>query len=246
MLSLAGALAWTGRHTLLGRGSTRRAMVNIARMFANGRPIMTAFRGVPIIAYPDTFKPVFCMAYDRPEMNFLLGYLCLPDAVFVDIGANFGIYSQWLGSKMAPTAKLVAIEPLMAGRLRNNLSLLNRKPDITIFDCAVSDSDGYVNFQHGRVSLAGPQMRARPLLDLVLEAGCERISALKIDIEGYEDRALLPFFRFAPESLWPDAIVIEHVHADDWNEDVVAALCGRGYKIVKKTRANLLMSRIPR
>ncbi len=243
-MAFVNVLAWTARHTPLGRGSSRRFMVKLARKLTSG-PIETAFRGVPIIAYPDTFKPVFSTAYDRQEMNFLLRHLQAPDAVFVDIGANFGIYSQWLGSKMAPTARLIAIEPTeKAEKLRANLLMLKQPPEYTIFNWAVSDKEGWLDFE-GETVMAGGSKRlfARPLLDLIQEAGCRHISALKIDIEGHEDRALAPFFRSAPKGLWPKAIVLEHVHSNHWSEDLFSLLQDATYRVVKKTRANLLMAR---
>ena len=49
----------------------------------------------------------------------------------------------------------------------------------------------------------GVVVRCRPLLAVVTEAGLAGIDALKIDVEGFEDKVLVPFFRDAPPSLWP-------------------------------------------
>ena len=61
------------------------------------------------------------------------------------------------------------------------------------------------------------------------DAGVTSVAALKIDIEGYEDRALIPFFKEAPPSLWPRAVVIEHLSRDEWQQDCIADMVARGY-----------------
>ena len=56
-------------------------------------------------------------------------------------------------------------------------------------------------------------IRARIVARGIVErAGIDRIDALKTDIEGFEDRALLPFFATAPRALWPKRIYME----TDW------------------------------
>jgi hypothetical protein len=42
-----------------------------------------------------------------------------------------------------------------------------------------------------------------PLAHIIAAAGVNRIDTMKIDIEGFEDRALMPFIATAPRSLWP-------------------------------------------
>ncbi len=53
------------------------------------------------------------------------------------------------------------------------------------------------------------RVRSRPLLGLLRERAIERTDAMKIDVEGAEDTVLAPFFRDAPRTLWPAAILIE-------------------------------------
>ena len=72
-----------------------------------------------------------------------------------------------------------------------------------------------------------PALRLQRILD---EAGVTRIDALKIDIEGFEDRALIAFFKEAPQTLWPRAVVIEHLSRDEWQQDCIADMIARGYR----------------
>ena len=55
-----------------------------------------------------------------------------------------------------------------------------------------------------------PSLRLQRIL---ADAAVDHVDALKIDIEGFEDRVLTPFFKDAPQGLWPRAIVIEHLVA---------------------------------
>jgi hypothetical protein len=60
-------------------------------------------------------------------------------------------------------------------------------------------------------------------------------------VEGYEDRVLTGFFREAPASLWPRAVVIEHLSKDEWLEDCIAVMLARGYAQAGKTRSNTML-----
>ena len=58
-----------------------------------------------------------------------------------------------------------------------------------------------------------PSLRLQRILE---EAGVAHVDALKIDVEGFEDRVLTGFFADAPQALWPRAVVIEHLSKDEW------------------------------
>jgi hypothetical protein len=82
----------------------------------------------------------------------------------------------------------------------------------------------------------------RKLLGLVEEHGFERIDALKADIEGAEDLALIPFIEEAPRTLWPKLIILEH-SAGEWRRDCAAFLLERGYVASKAAGANMIFQR---
>jgi hypothetical protein len=52
---------------------------------------------------------------------------------------------------------------------------------------------------------------------------------------------LIPFFRQAPQALWPRAVVIEHLSKDEWQGDCLADMLARGYAISGKTRSNTML-----
>ncbi len=66
---------------------------------------------------------------------------------------------------------------------------------------------------------------------LLSRCSIEAIDALKIDIEGYEPEVLLPFFRDAPQSLWPNLLVIED-GSSGWSADLFSELQYRGMRRV--------------
>ena len=70
-----------------------------------------------------------------------------------------------------------------------------------------------------------------------------KVDALKIDVEGFEDRVLTGFFAEAPQSLWPRAVVIEHLSKNEWLKDCIADMRARGYVERGRTRSNTLLLR---
>jgi hypothetical protein len=75
------------------------------------------------------------------------------------------------------------------------------------------------------------------------DAGVTHVDALKIDVEGFEDRVLTGFFAQAPRNLWPRAVVIEHLSRDEWQNDCIADMVARGYTETGRNRSNTLLLR---
>ena len=81
--------------------------------------------------------------------------------------------------------------------------------------------------------------------DELLNYKNERI-CIKIDVEGHEHLALLPFFKSAQKSLFPNHIVIEHTsNSVQIFKDLMKFLSRIGYKIILKTRSNYCLTLIP-
>ena len=177
------------------------------------------------------------------------------DGVFIDIGANVGIYTLHVATRMNERGRILAFEPFPAAhrRLRFNLESTRAGradwPQIDALCMGVAESDG--NFElavdagnlggnslaggDARFSRAGAQERVtiscRPLLALLADLQVTRIDALKIDIEGAEDVALCPFLAGAAPGLLPRRIVIENSDAL-WKRDLRGALEDRGYQLL--------------
>jgi len=197
--------------------------------------------------------------FDASELAILRSRM-RPDFHFVDIGANVGTYSVFVGTSAGPEARIIAIEPQTALQVRLNENLaLNGLSNVHVAPCAVSDHEGIIEFvidpknvgftslhttRKGRGERIIQRMPVRRLLDIVREAGFQRIDAIKIDIEGAEDLALLPFFEHAPQSLWPSTIVIED-NSHEWKRDCIGFLRERGYEVIwaRGARENVVLSR---
>ncbi len=90
---------------------------------------------------------------------------------------------------------------------------------------------------------AGMSVALITLDQLTKNASLDRIDAMKIDVEGHEDRVLPPFFDTAPNQLWPGLIIIEHLQRPAWKRDCIAMALERGYRVVLTTRNNTVLQR---
>lgn len=172
--------------------------------------------------------------------------------VFVDVGANCGFYTLFAARAVGPTGRVIAAEPLpeMTQRLRFNVAA-NGFANVTVCETAIGETTGTAGIvigeqEFGQTSLCGGgevlmQVSVRPLLAIIEDEGIGSMGALKIDIEGFEDRALLPFIRTAPRHLWPRRILMEVEQADLWNEDCLAALLAAGYQERWRSASDVLL-----
>jgi FkbM family methyltransferase len=183
--------------------------------------------------------------FDPDELQILRSIM-RPDFQFVDLGANVGTYSLFVGRLAGAGSRILAVEPQqsLVWRLQENITLNGL--DVKVAPVAVGDREGTIEFavdtnnlgftslhteRRGRGEHKVVQLPMRKLLGLVREHGFERIDALKADIEGAEDLALIPFIEEAPPTLWPRLIILEP-NAREWRRDCIAFLRQRGYERV--------------
>ncbi|MCF3642346.1 FkbM family methyltransferase [Rhizobium sp. TRM95111] len=194
-----------------------------------------------------------------PEEFALMDRRLKPGNVFLDIGANAGIYSFHAHRCMQGRGRILAIEPdpEMGRRIAFNLRT-NTLADIELVPVALSDRDGTAEFyvnpnQRGtNTLLAGKSdpksgeritvsVPVRTLLSLLQERRIERIDMLKIDVEGHEHAVLGHFLAAAPVSLLPRVIISEFKnHAAGGTPDLLQAA---GYRLGKATRLNFIFER---
>ena len=87
-------------------------------------------------------------------------------------------------------------------------------------------------------------IRTSPLAEILASQGIAEVAALKIDIEGAEDRALAPFFRSVPCNMWPKCIVIEDYNRCYWKTDIIGLLLDEwGYRMSMRTDMNIILNR---
>lgn len=228
-------------------------------MLLQGRIFDVAVRGINLRLYPDDNvgerKFLFMPQFFDPEEMALLATRLPRDGVFVDIGANVGLYTLNAARHLGPGGRIVAVEPgpEAARRLRFNLSINRTDATITHADCAIGAEEGVMGLFLDNSNLGGSSLvrnhggastpvRVRPLAELLSELGITQIDMLKIDIEGAEDKALLPFFDQAPESLWPRLIIIERSQ-ESWAGDLLGHFREAGYRPFGDSRMNWLFER---
>jgi len=172
-------------------------------------------------------------------------------AVFVDIGANTGYYS--LNLAKLGFSKIVAIEPNPPTLeiLKYNIQINNYEEVISVVNFGIGSGETIPFYCSGGLGDASMHklddvtepiyVKTKSLLDVIKEQKIESIDALKIDIEGYEDKALIPFFETASRKMWPKRVVIEDCHMSRWEQDIIEKMKNIGYKIIKKTRGNIIL-----
>lgn len=168
-----------------------------------------------------------------------------PGDVFIDVGANCGLHSLFAAKRVGRSGRVVAIEPIpeMVQRMRFNIEA-NGYDNIVIYQTAVGGYEGEAVLhidtrQYGKSSVvqdgAGCSPTTVPITTLkaiVERESLQRIDALKIDVEGYEDRVLLPWLRTMPRAMWPRRILYEHKFRANWQEECDKVLASLGYRKV--------------
>jgi FkbM family methyltransferase len=225
-------------------------------------PFTISVQGCPFVIHFDneTERKAIFNNYDLAELAFLKDATSKPGSVFVDVGANCGYYTHTIAAAMKPGSQVLALEPNpeMCRRTtvnrQNALSAgLATEIPVILEQCAVGErgETGYLKMPVGENSYGGAHISSdadgirvdiRSLEDILNQHGITSVAALKIDIEGHEDKALRPFIETAPRSLFPKAIVMEHTSGGHWDCDILKLLKEAGYREVNRTRANAMLS----
>ena len=263
-----GAFAPTGaqaaiislaQRTRLKRGAFRPMLSRLVNLLRKG-PVDVAYQGASFRFYHQASATergaLFNPDYNLEELDFLRAHTPV-GGVFVDVGANVGTYAMVLARHVGSGGKVIAIEPhpVTHARLAFNRNASNFT-QVTLVAAAAGPSDGELMIETDGDNLGASHIAtgATPagdaikvpslrLLRILGDAGVAHVDSLKIDVEGYEDRVLIGFFRDAPQAMWPRAVVIEHLSRDEWLSDCLADMLARGYVAAGKTRSNTLLRR---
>ncbi|MEP3275519.1 MAG: FkbM family methyltransferase [Stappiaceae bacterium] len=192
---------------------------------------------------------------EREEHRLLAGYL-KPGTVFADIGANIGSYTLFAAGK---GATVVAIEanPATAEKLSFNIAA-NELEKVTVINTAVGEKEGSlqlwsVDTNIGFATLVpalttgkwkgnwtSKSVPVRPLKSVLSGEKIIKIDVMKLDVEGFEDKVLLPYLAALDQNNWPDVILIETNCKDVWDTDAVRFLEEHGYGRTGQTLDNML------
>jgi len=242
----------------LKRGAFRPWTSRLVNLLRSG-PVDVQYQGASFRLYHQDSATergaLFNPDYNLAELDFLRQHTP-SGGVFVDVGANVGTFALVIARQVGTAGKVVAIEPhpMTFGRLSFNRAA-SKATQVRLVQAAAGDSDGELMIERGCGNLGAthvvtgaastdairvPALRLTRILD---EAGVNQVDSLKIDIEGFEDRVLIGFFRDAPPLLWPRAVVIEHLSQNEWQQDCIADMVARGFTVAGKTRSNTFLSR---
>jgi FkbM family methyltransferase len=147
--------------------------------------------------------------YEESQVKTLVKLL-KPGQVFVDVGANIGIYSLVSALTVGKTGRVIAIEPQKSARaeLETNLAL-NNFSNIDIYPVAVaryqselelfqvsSNNDGQATTRltaQERSIGQVEKVQALSLDEIMMRSGVGAVHGVKIDVEGGELEALWGF-----------------------------------------------------
>jgi FkbM family methyltransferase len=251
------------RRTVFGHGTGRKVLTRLLAKVHQG-PVDDYVWGVPMRLYPwnNACERKALMRPDQmdpTEHRLLAEVMSQKPSVFVDIGANVGLYSLHAVLTSVPGGTIIAIEPnsILVERFRFNLKSAHdngrvaNDMSVTMIPVALSDHEGEaILAAHGgeggsRLGSgpSGQRVSVRTLHTLLREQQVDHIDLMKIDVEGHEDRILPGFLAAAPETLWPKALILEHLSRDTWSIDCIDDCLARGYRIATKLRGNTILER---
>lgn len=182
--------------------------------------------------------------FDPAELAFLKSRLHA-DFTFFDIGSNVGAYSVFVAKNAGPGARVTAVDPnaIVLKRLAFNAAI-NGLSNIRMVQAAVADIDGEMEFALEETNMGGSSLQldrearggktifkvpVRTLEGLVQEAGTDHVDAVKIDVEGFEDKVLIPYLSRVPRRLFPRAVILE-ANLESWQGDLIGVLKSAGYR----------------
>jgi FkbM family methyltransferase len=149
---------------------------------------------------------IYCRHFEATERAFLNHFL-RPGDVFVDVGANIGLFTLIAACSVGPAGRVIAFEPTSVtyARLVDNVRL-NGFSNVRCVNSALSDRSGYLDLIQSTDgfdawnSFAEPTMGTENLRERVEVIEWDHyarshnlsglITMMKIDVEGWESRVL--------------------------------------------------------
>lgn len=172
--------------------------------------------------------------------------------VFLDVGANVGLYSIYCAQYCRSAgleAEIYAIEPSQDTGQRLADNLIASEAKVQIIRAAVSDAPGTGHLgggenNRGEARLqdndAGEIVIIDTLARIALTHGLSKIDALKLDIEGHDFKALSVFFESAPQALFPKLLILET--GKDETSPLIDLCEVRGYRLDGRYGLNAVMT----
>jgi FkbM family methyltransferase len=256
----AAVLLAVSQNTFLGRGQARKALGNLLRRHS-ASPLDVKLWGrnarVHLKSNYSEMKAVLNPAsYSRPDFDFVRKHLP-KTGVFLDVGANAGMFSLFASSLLESGGVVVAVEPQpeIFARLQFNMASANdlaaEGVRTILVQAAIGPEAGEAELsippELGQASLRSEVGGHRivvpilPLGDLLRREGVVRIDVMKIDVEGFEDAVLQAFFEKEAPALFPRAVLIEHCNSERWKWDCIVRMRELGYVEAHRDKANVFL-----
>lgn len=225
------------------RGRRLAAIVRSVAWLVNKKTLrrpwtLSVFDGAKVRCYPDSTIAQHVIQrsefHDWGTAKVITEFL-RPGDLFVDVGANIGLYTLAAAAKKA---RVVAVEPSAKNRsrLEENIAL-NGFADVCVKACAVGEESGELPFcdadarAHVEVGGQGPTVPIRTLDELLPDG---EVSLLKVDVEGFE----LAVFRGAAKAMRDGRLPVMLFEVNQLNErygvtdaTIYDYLQGHGYKV---------------
>jgi FkbM family methyltransferase len=183
------------------------------------------------------------------------------DGVFVDVGAHIGYYTLKAAHKVGDKGTVISVEPNpeTLKKLNANIDASKASGIVKVQPVAASDKEAQLEFfaspraNTGESSLsrknaaqAGEgvnsyQVRARPLDDIIQEAGVQRLDVLKVDVEGADFMVLKgaerTLNRFHPK-VYVETVNKQLKEMGSSVAELKAWMVAQGYKVNQLTPEN--------
>jgi len=167
----------------------------------------------------DIQKLIYFNVYEKANLNKVLG-LIQPGAICLDVGANVGYFALHFAKNLCSKVYAFEANPVVAEKLKRNISLNNFEHLIEVNQWAVADKVGEVTFSLSSDSNSGwghigedtrfekIVTKTDTLDNFFEEKGLEKVDLMKVDIEGAEDMLIEGAKRILSEQR------IKHIHME--------------------------------
>jgi len=148
--------------------------------------------------------------------------------IVLDVGANIGIFTCKVALEVNHVYSIEP-EPNNFELLKKNVEI-NELKNVTLINYAVSDAEETLYFERtggsAKAQKKGIPIKAKTLDSILEELGNPKITVLKMDIEGYEMKALSGFSKYN----YIREIIIE-THSKELTEQVINKLSQWGMTV---------------
>lgn len=238
-----------------GNGALKKILFKFLKNLIGNNEVFYNYHGKKFFLNPlknstDCKMIISSRFLEKVELKHLRDISKNSSSVFLDIGANTGYYSIMAADY--GFKKIYAFEPIAETikKLQKNILINNLSQKIEIIPKAIGDKkekkviyEDLENIGNSSIIIKNKNTRENKidvitLTDFIIEEKIKEISAIKIDIEGYEDKALIPFFNYLGNLQLPKLIILEHSNKQLWGTDLISFLNIKGYRLVNTSRGN--------